>query len=251
MGLSLDVLLLPLSKCFVIIAHMIVLKIVARSQSNFRNTRTFSEQRWKMSLMIEKFKSYCENWVQPSTRSLPIQSFPKKVKFNEATELLSNYFGEETSLFNDRFRCLTIFERPETFSSRLNSEFERTDFQNVSNNKLKCLLYVCSFTSPEDADFRSGHLKWIEKEPKITFPDVVTGRHRIESLKDMVFIQNAHKQTKISTVIQSAITNQILQNGIFIHPPHLYLLVGFTMNNIFPSSVHSSSMCQHCGKRGH
>ncbi|VUZ48384.1 unnamed protein product [Hymenolepis diminuta] len=58
----------------------------------------------------------------------------------------------------------------------------------------------------------------------------------------MVFIKNVHKQIKISTVIQSAIPNQILQNGIFIHPPHLYLLDGFAMNNILPSSVHLSSI---------
>ncbi|KAM3174799.1 hypothetical protein ACTXT7_009798 [Hymenolepis weldensis] len=63
-------------------------------------------------------------------------------------------------------------------------------------------------------------------EPNITLSDVVSECHRIKDLKDTTFSQKSPPTNK-----KSGVVNQILQNGIFIHPPDLHLLVGFAVND--------------------
>ncbi|KAM3182280.1 hypothetical protein ACTXT7_012700 [Hymenolepis weldensis] len=102
------------------------------------------------------------------------------------------------------------------FSSRLNSEFEKADFQIIFSKELKSLLYVRGYISPEDADIRLDLLKRIEKEPDITPLAIVAECYWIENLKKEV----------ASTVIQTAVVNQILQSGMLMHPPDFHLVVG-------------------------
>ncbi|VUZ51178.1 unnamed protein product [Hymenolepis diminuta] len=77
----------------------------------------------------------------------------------------------------------------ETFSSRLNSRFERSDFQDNSNKELKCPLYLCGFKSAEVGDVPYDLLSRIERGPNITILDVVIQRHRIEKIENIAFIQ--------------------------------------------------------------
>ncbi|VUZ53946.1 unnamed protein product [Hymenolepis diminuta] len=91
------------------------------------------------------------------------------------------------SLCNAKFKCLTISRRAEvnskTFSSPLNGNIERADFQNISSDEQQCFLYVCGLQYSKNVDVRHGVLSGSERGPNITLLDVITEYHQIGNPK--------------------------------------------------------------------
>ncbi|CAH8566258.1 unnamed protein product [Dicrocoelium dendriticum] len=93
---------------------------------------------------------------------------PKKstdLSFDEVVAALSQIFGEQTSLFNIRYKCLTITKKEDEdwvdYSSRVNRECERSQLHKMTSDQFKCLIYVCGLQASKDADIRTRILNRI------------------------------------------------------------------------------------------
>ena len=74
---------------------------------------------------------------------------PKKVEdisMKETVLILSKLFGKRCSEFRKCYNCLTVTKRDDedwmNYVSRINSDFEKSDFKSVSNDHFKCPLFV-------------------------------------------------------------------------------------------------------------
>ena len=54
------------------------------------------------------------------------------------------------------------------YVSRINSDFEKSDFKSISNDHFKCLLFVCGLRNARYTDVRSRVLKRIEEKQEIS-----------------------------------------------------------------------------------
>lgn len=97
-------------------------------------------------------------------------SLPKKraeLPFNDVVAIWSPIFGEQTSFFCIRYRCLTMTKRDDedrvSYLSRINREYERSKFHKMSDDQYKFLNYVCGPQGTIDADVRTRILSRIEQ----------------------------------------------------------------------------------------
>ena len=123
---------------------------------------------------------------------------PKKVEdisFEETVLILSKLFGEQCSEFRKCYNCLTVTKRDYedwmSYVSRINSDFEKSDFKSISNDHFKCLLFVCGLRNARYTDVRSRILKLIEEKQEISLQDLGDECVRMETIiSDTNMIQN-------------------------------------------------------------
>ncbi|VDP44977.1 unnamed protein product [Schistosoma margrebowiei] len=93
---------------------------------------------------------------------------PRDFSFYATIEILSQIFA----LFNIRYQCLKITKADDDdwlkHAGLVNRECERFKLSAMSEDQFKCLVFVCSLQSPEDADIRTTILSKIVQCPYIT-----------------------------------------------------------------------------------
>lgn len=120
---------------------------------------------------------------------------------DEAVAVLSQIFGGQTSLFNIRYKCLTMTKKDHedwvSYSSRVNRERERSMWHKMTGNQYKCLIYVCGLQAAKDAEIRTRILSRMEQDPDITLQQVTGECRRITNLKhDALMIQQLASQNE-------------------------------------------------------
>lgn len=120
---------------------------------------------------------------------------PKDLSFNQTVVTLLQTFGEQSSLFSIRYQCLKLAKAGDgdwvQHNGILNRERERFELSAITGDQFKCLVFVCSLKSPEDANVRTKILSEIEQCPNIT--QEVTGEcQRLVNLKpDTSTVENS------------------------------------------------------------
>ncbi|CAH8568978.1 unnamed protein product [Schistosoma guineensis] len=112
---------------------------------------------------------------------------PRDFSFDDTVKTLSQIFGEQSSLFNIRYQCLKLTKEPGDdwvkHAGTVNRECERFRLSSMSEDQFKCLVFICSLRSPEDADIRTRLLSKLEHCPNMTLQEVTTECQRLVNLK--------------------------------------------------------------------
>ena len=81
------------------------------------------------------------------------------------------------------------------YASRINFDFEKSDFKSISNDHSKCLLFVCGLRNGRYTDVGSRTLKLIEEKQEISLQDLVDECVRMETImSDTNMTQNKTKE---------------------------------------------------------
>ena len=112
---------------------------------------------------------------------------PRDCKFKETVETLSDIFGEPTSLFNVRYKCLKLVKDPNsdwiTYAGSVNRYCERFKLRSMTDDQFKCLIFTCGLQSVQDADIRTRILSRLEQDPDLTLQSITTECQRLLNLK--------------------------------------------------------------------
>uniref|UniRef100_A0A183S8H8 NR LBD domain-containing protein n=1 Tax=Schistocephalus solidus TaxID=70667 RepID=A0A183S8H8_SCHSO len=89
--------------------------------------------------------------------------------FDEIVKQNSETFRENSSLFNIRYQCLKLVKNYTddflTLASIVDCEWENFKLQTMTEDQLKCLIFVCALQSPRDAEIRTHLLSRVEPDP--------------------------------------------------------------------------------------
>ena len=81
------------------------------------------------------------------------------------------------------------------YVSRINFDFEKSDFKSISNDHFKCILFVCGLRNGRYTDVGSRTLKLIEEKREISLQDLVDECVRMETImSDTNMTQNKTKE---------------------------------------------------------
>ncbi|XP_055633638.1 uncharacterized protein K02A2.6-like [Toxorhynchites rutilus septentrionalis] len=120
---------------------------------------------------------------------------PRDFGLDDTVKKLKKLFGRQTSLFNDRYRCLQYVKNEaddfSSYAASVNKHCEAFQLTKLTDDQFKALRFVCGLQSPRDADIRTrliGKLEAEEHAPpadgtKLTLENLVEECHRFNNLK--------------------------------------------------------------------
>ena len=112
---------------------------------------------------------------------------------------LTQSFGEQSSLLNTRYQCLQFYKRNSddfiTYAGIVKRECSCSQLNSLTEDQLKCLIFICGLQSPKDADIRIRLLTKIQQDPKTTLQVLAEECQNVLNLKhDAAMIQHADRQ---------------------------------------------------------
>ena len=123
----------------------------------------------KVRLLLVKFgaaehKKYV-NFILPKQ--------PDEVMFRKTIQILTKIFGEQNSLFNNRWQCFNLTNKDcedyTTFASTVNRYCERVQQNEITPDMFKCLIFIQRLTSPSEKEVRTKSINQIRTRPKNKF----------------------------------------------------------------------------------
>ncbi|XP_053667902.1 uncharacterized protein K02A2.6-like [Anopheles marshallii] len=134
--------------------------------------------------------------------SYVLPSKPKDLNFAETVSKLKSLFGPPESEVSKRFKCLqlqkTKLEDYVAFSCRVNKSVVESELAVLTEEQLKCFLFVCGLKDDSDAEVRLRLLKQIRGNGSITLPQLVEECQQIVDLKgDTVMIEGENKDVNV------------------------------------------------------
>nr|CDJ96596.1 Conserved hypothetical protein [Haemonchus contortus] len=119
------------------------------------------------------------NYILPKT--------PRDVTFEEAVSTLMGLFGPHQSLFSRRYACMKLTKDPNddfvTDAGRVNRECAKFRLAECDENQFKCLIFVSSLQSSDDAFIRLKLLDKIEADPTCSVQSLTEECKRLTNLK--------------------------------------------------------------------
>ncbi|KAK4470017.1 hypothetical protein MN116_000047 [Schistosoma mekongi] len=181
---------------------------------------------------------------------------PRDFSFDETVQTLSQIFGEQSSLFNIRYQCLKIMKNPGDdwvkHAGIVNRECERFKLSSMTEDQFKCLIFVCSLHSPEDADIRTRILSKLEHCPSMTLQEVTTECQRLVNLKhDTSLIENGSRFLHVNALERTDLQGsraQNYRNGSGKPPSPCWLCGDWHFKRFCPFKNHR---CTTCLRKGH
>nr|VZI39322.1 unnamed protein product [Spirometra erinaceieuropaei] len=156
---------------------------------------------WKVRLLLRKLgpaehERYA-NFILPKN--------PREVAFKNTVETLSQIFGDQSSLFNTRFRCLQLCKRDSddfiTYAGIVNRECGRFQLGSLTEDQFKCLIFICGLQSPKDADIRTRLLSKLQQSNSITLQELAAECQTLINLRhDSAMIQNPASSFSVHSV---------------------------------------------------
>ncbi|CAH8546802.1 unnamed protein product [Schistosoma rodhaini] len=174
---------------------------------------------------------------------------PRDISFEETVKMLSQIFGEQSSLFSIRYQCLKIVKAGNDdwvqHASIINRECERFKLSAMTEDQFKCLVFVCSLQSSEDADIRTRILSKIEQCPNITLQEVTTECQHLVNLKhDTSMVENNGRLPYVQ-----AVSGKQKQNTTIKKPPSACWFCGELHYKRF--CPYKNYRCTRCQLKGH
>ncbi|KAK4470004.1 hypothetical protein MN116_000030 [Schistosoma mekongi] len=166
---------------------------------------------WKVRLLLRKLGAaeldkYC-NLILPQN--------PRDRTFTETCTTLSQHFGDNSSLFNIRYRCLKLkMNESDDFLTHVgivNRECERFKLKDLSEDQFKSLILICSLQSERFADIRTRLLHRLDQEPTLSLKDIAAEHQRLTNLKhDTTLVQSGgHSEIEVHAVHQKPNPRQL------------------------------------------
>nr|CAH8874954.1 unnamed protein product [Trichobilharzia regenti] len=138
---------------------------------------------WKVRVLLRKlgpaeYERYC-NLILPQK--------PRDNCFDDTIKLLREHFGDHSSLFSIRYRCLKLAMNENddflTHVGTVNRECERFRLRSLTDDQFKALILICSLQSPRFTDIRTRLLNQLEQNPKLTLHDIADEYQRLINLQ--------------------------------------------------------------------
>ncbi|CAH8452171.1 unnamed protein product [Schistosoma rodhaini] len=194
---------------------------------------------WKVRLLLRKLGAseldrYC-NLILPLN--------PRDRSFADTVQTLSLHFGDNSSLFNTRYRCLKLVMNEDddflTHVGIVNRECERFRLKSLSEDQFKALILICSLQSQKFSDIRTRLLCRLDQDPKLTLNDMANEYQRLVNLqRDTSMVESGGSSRSEVRVIQKT-TNQNQCAPAAFSPTHF--------SPIRQTRTNPSTPCWHCG----
>ncbi|EYC44064.1 hypothetical protein Y032_0473g2103 [Ancylostoma ceylanicum] len=103
---------------------------------------------------------------------------PKKtfdISLHGTVKTLKELFGHDMSVFVRRYTYLRTQRNDETmrdYTGLVNRRHEMAEFNDVTPEQMKCLVWICGLADPEDTDIRARALRKMEDNPQTTLKDL-------------------------------------------------------------------------------
>ena len=98
-----------------------------------------------------------------------------EVSLADTVATLKDLFGHNTSVFSRRYVYLKTQRNGENlrdYTGLVNQRHAMAEFNDVSPEQMKCLVWICGLASPEDADIRARALRRMEDNPQTTLKEL-------------------------------------------------------------------------------
>ncbi|VDP20613.1 unnamed protein product [Schistosoma margrebowiei] len=133
---------------------------------------------------------------------------PRDRSLSDTVQSLSQQFGDNSSLFNVRYRCLKLTMNEDDFLAHVgivNRECERFRLKSLTEDQFKSLILICSLQSPKFSDIRTRLLSRLDQDSKLTLNDIANEYQRLINLqRDTTMVQGGGSdRTEVHVVQQS------------------------------------------------
>lgn len=140
-------------------------------------------QEKKVRLLLQKLNPACHdrycNYILPRV--------PGEISFDETVQILTNVFGEKSSLFNLRWKCLNLTKRDDedffSYAGIVNRECQQFKLEELTADRFRCLIFVQGLTASKDSEIRARILTKLEQDPNLTLQAIVDECNRIVSMR--------------------------------------------------------------------
>ncbi|XP_055603987.1 uncharacterized protein K02A2.6-like [Uranotaenia lowii] len=175
-------------------------KWFARYSDLFESDARSLDDAAKVRLLLRKLDTCSHsryvNYILPQ--------LPKDIPFADTIKTLQKIFGRQTSVFNKRYQCLQLVKSEAddiiSYGGQVNRACEEFEFQNLSIDQFKCLIFVYGLKAPRYADIRARLLSRIEggtDEAPVTIQTLIDEFQRIVNLKsDTTMIEHPSSSSK-------------------------------------------------------
>ena len=214
----------------------------------------------------EIFKNDCKTWTDEKKVRLLLGKFgaiehekyanyilpknPGEISFQETIQLLTKIFGEKSSLFNTRWKCLNLAKKDSedytTFASVVNRECEKFKLSELTSDMFKCLIFVQGITAPKDSEIRSRLLSKLEQDPQLTVQKIAEECQRIVNLRHDNAKIEERDISHIHTVKQRPHGKKHTNFSFKINP-----CFGCGELHLYKYCQFKNKSCRNCGKVGH
>ncbi|XP_062711752.1 uncharacterized protein K02A2.6-like [Aedes albopictus] len=146
---------------------------------------------------------------------------PRDFGLDETVNKLKKLYGRQTSLFNDRYRCLQYIKNDaddfSSYAASVNKHCEAFQLSKLSDDQFKALRFVCGLQSSRDADIRTRLISKLEAEEtappaegtKLTLENLVEECHRFNNLKqDTKMIEKPVPEKSIVNAVSSKLAKK-------------------------------------------
>ncbi|XP_050072320.1 uncharacterized protein K02A2.6-like [Anopheles maculipalpis] len=112
---------------------------------------------------------------------------PREYTLETTVVKLKSIFGKTESLLTKRYKCMQLNKNKSEdfliYACRVNRACVDFELGRMSEEQLKCLVFVCGLKDETDRDFRVKLLTRIEERPDITLEQISAECNRIANLK--------------------------------------------------------------------
>uniref|UniRef100_A0AAG5DR23 Reverse transcriptase domain-containing protein n=1 Tax=Anopheles atroparvus TaxID=41427 RepID=A0AAG5DR23_ANOAO len=144
--------------------------------------------------------------------SFILPNHPRDFSLQETVAKLTTLFGTKESLLHRRFKCLKLTKlRSEdfvTFACRVNRGIVDFELGKLTEEQLKCLVFVCGMKDEEDIEFCKRLLHRIEENHAVTLDQLSAECQRMTNLR------------QDSAMIERDRSEQVLSVQRSFHRPH-------------------------------
>ena len=178
---------------------------------------------------------------------------PTEYTYVHTLEKPKTYFGRSSSLFNDRFKCLTMsiqeYEEIDHYIGQINEAVSRFAFGSLNEEQFRCLIFILGLRPSKYAEIRPRLLMLLDKDPQIQIYDLANEYKNYKSLiADSKLIENrATEQVEVNQSRSSAKV-QYSRTSNTNRQPKCHFCEDFHFHRDCP---YRQQKCPKCGKLGH
>ncbi|EYC29725.1 hypothetical protein Y032_0006g3146 [Ancylostoma ceylanicum] len=171
----------------------------------------------KARLIVSKLDT--ATYARFTNHILPEKTFD--VSLDETVKTLKELFGHNTSVFARRYAYLRIQRNDETirdYTGLVNRRHEMAEFNDVTPEQMKCLVWICGLANSEDADIRARALRRMEDNPQTTLKGLSAEIQQFVNIRQDAKLFGNQPSSSLSGMCLNAVNARRTNHGTRIHP---------------------------------